>query len=141
MAFRAMWIPDDYQGPPPGYPWIEVGRMALPPKSKSAGARANRAASSNGITAAGATVAGTGQRTDAPGPDAAAASAPGDVIGQFVGDARTAGAGDDRAAAARAWLAGCMYPDVGATMKAWNALSDPRVTLTALDALFGSTLL
>jgi len=136
-----MWIPDDYQGPPPGYPWIEVGRMALPPKSKSAGARANRAASSNGITAAGATVAGTGQRTDAPGPDAAAASAPGDVIGQFVGDARTAGAGDDRAAAARAWLAGCMYPDVGATMKAWNALSDPRVTLTALDALFGSTLL
>lgn len=134
VAFRAIWTPDDHQGPQPGYPWIEFGRMTLP---RAAEASNNRAASSNGVTAAGATVAEIGQRTDAPGRDVAAASVP-DVIGQFVGDAQTAGAGDDRAVAARAWLAGYICLDVGATMKAWNALSDPRFTLTALDALSGS---
>ena len=37
--------------------------------------------------------------------------------------------------AARAWLAGYTYPDVGAAIAAWNALSDHRARMAPLDAL------
>ncbi|HME23311.1 MAG TPA: hypothetical protein VKI44_18620 [Acetobacteraceae bacterium] len=29
VCFRAILIPDDYDGPRPGYPWVEFGRMTL----------------------------------------------------------------------------------------------------------------
>jgi hypothetical protein len=32
-ALRAIWLPDDYNGPQPGHPWIEFGRMMLDPAS------------------------------------------------------------------------------------------------------------
>ncbi len=42
VCFDAIWIPDGYDGPMPGYPWVQFGRMTLSQQQASVGGPARR---------------------------------------------------------------------------------------------------
>ena len=73
---------------------------------------------------------GAGEASDG---SRASEAAPADRPGAAPADG-----GDAVGADSEARLAAYSYPNTGAAMKAWNALSDPRATLAALDAASGA---
>ncbi len=122
--FRAMWIPGGHQDPRPGYPWIEFGRMALPPDGRPVAARPQL---SDRVPAAGGTNEKAGQSITVPGSEAQ------------VPFARHATAHahpiEDAADAVRDAQFAAVLPDISATIGSWNAVSDLGVALAALGAV------
>ncbi len=133
-----MWIPEGYDGPRPGYPWIEVGRMMLPGADRTVGAPFDRphqpdqaipsdlrwpVASDTPSTPGGA-VAPTG------GPDDRSTELRGQPLPRDSADFSAVAAGDSRVS-----VVGPDYPDIGAAMMAWDSLSDARAASMALDAI------
>jgi len=133
VMFRAIFVSDGSELAPPGYQCVEFGRMALPGQPTAKRANGNRRVPGSGAASAGATWSVAGRTTAVAGRATNTASVP----GQPPAASPTAGAEYDGSAAAMAWLADYRYPDIGATMKAWNALSDPRATMAALEAVSG----
>ena len=111
-VFRAIFIPDGYQGPRPGYPWIEFGRMTLRVRKPRGTRAANSAATSPGARQSW-SQSGSAPRAVTLGQVAAGPLAPSDGTR----------------------LEAKAYPDLGATVRSWTDLSDLRATMSALDAL------
>jgi hypothetical protein len=110
--FRAMFIPDGHEGPRPGYPWIEFGRMSL------------RVGSAGGTRQA--PSAATRQSRSVPDAEPRAAALDPPVVGSF---APPGGNSDETSRATK------VYPDLGATVRSWTAISDVSATKAALDVL------
>ncbi len=126
VEIRCIWIPDGYEGPRPGYPWIEVGTMILPAETKPVRVPNHMLQPGRAVP---------GDPTEPTARDAV--SAPYGESAASAGPGNVSGIPDDGVAAAKNWLtspADPGYPDIGAAMKAWDALSDPRATLAALGA-------
>ena len=129
VAFRAMFIPDGSDLPLPGYPWVEFGRVTLDPGPT----RASRNTSTTAGTTTEATRSDAGDLTNMPDSSLTASGALGEAAGE-AGVGWPGGVGDGGGIG----LGGSGYSDIAAAMAAWNALSDPRVTLAALDAASAS---
>ena len=112
VSMPAMWIPDGYQGPPPGYPWMEFGRLTLPAEPRAAGA-----------PTAGAVIPG-GAVPAAAAPDVAPSP-------RWLAAVPLAPGADDTA---RSPHPGYADPNVGAATQARDVLSDLRAAMVALDA-------
>ena len=115
-VFRAIFIPDGYQGPRPGYPWIEFGRMSLRVRKPRGTRAANSVATSPGARQSW-SQSGSAPRAVTLGQVAAGPLAP------------SGGNSDGTRLEAKA------YPGLGATVRSWTDLSDLRATMSALDAL------
>jgi hypothetical protein len=128
---------DGYQGPRPGYPWIEFGRISL----RVGEAGGPRAAVSAATTAGGPqfVAAPRGSREAVSSATAARPRQP-----SSVSDAGPSAVALDQPAAGslapiaastdETRLATNALPDLGATVR-WNALSDLSATMAALDGL------
>lgn len=133
VAFRAMVIPDGSDRPLPGYPWVEFGRVTLGRGPARARLPASRKTSTTAGTTAEAARSDAGDLTNMPDSSLTASAVLGEAAGEASVD-RPAGVGDGGGIR----LGGYGYSDIAAAMAAWNALSDPRVTLAALDAASAS---
>ena len=133
VAFRAMFIPDGSDLPLPGYPWVEFGRVTLDRGPTRARLPASRKTSTTAGTTAEATGSDAGDLTNMPDLSVTASAVPGEAAGE-AGVGWPAGVGDGGGIR----LGGSGYSDIAAAMAAWNALSDPPVTLAALDAASAS---
>ncbi len=112
--FSAMLIPDGYQGPRPGYPWIEFGRMTLPVGEAGSGQTAGSAAT-----------------TAMTRPSPLGSDGEPRVVAFDQLDAGPPAPGIRNSDETR--LATNADPDLGATIR--NVLSDLGAAMTALDAL------
>ncbi len=119
--FPAIFIPDGYQGPRPGYPWIEFGRMTLQVPKARRPREAASAATAAGTRQSMASVSDVEPRAVAPDQLAGGSFAP---IGRNSDETRRATN---------------VYPDLGATVRSWTSPSDLRAMTSALDALSPSS--
>ncbi len=122
LEIRAIFIPDGYDGKRPGYPWVEVGRMALGQRPATIRATAARSTPLRVDDPAAITGRATAPRTAGPGPEAS----PPAPLGQPLDAAATGSSADGGVTA--------VYPDIAATICSWNAVSGPRDALAGLDA-------
>jgi len=128
-VFPAIWIPDSHQGPRPGYPWVEFGRMALPPDPETAPVPARRTVMPPQTGLPADTLAARGQPAAMLSDDLAVGVSQADPK-RFVASPVAPGI----APKANASRTGYAHLDIGAAMEAWNALSDLRSVRAALDA-------
>jgi hypothetical protein len=113
--FRCIVVPEDYDGPGPGYPWIEVGRIVLEDETPI-----NPATTGTWPTAKRGTQAGVTSPSRPAGPVS---------IGMQPSTVAHGGGPD-----ARSRSSGVADLDIAATMAAWNAASDPRTALAAFNS-------
>jgi hypothetical protein len=135
VTFPAVFIPDGYDGPRLGYPWIELGRMTLPGRRVAAHGLSDRGTSAPDLAAAGVSRSGAVDATTAPYAPMAAVPVVGEIPGEANG-AEVAGMIARGSDGAVRWRGS--GPDIAAAMAAWTAMSDPRVMLAALDAASAS---
>jgi hypothetical protein len=115
LELRCIVVPDDYDGPAPGYPWIEVGRITL-------GAEPS----------AGQMTSGTWPTAER-GAETATTSLWRPAISESFGGqpstvAHGGGVGAGSPPSAVADL------DIAATMAAWDSVSDPHTTVAVLNS-------
>jgi hypothetical protein len=128
-----IWIPDNYEGPRPGYPWFEAGRMTLSAEQLAAAPGTHATTQASEARVAADAAAATEQPTSLADPDTGRPRQ--QIVTGPLTDNTAYWAINSETESQRI---GELRAQVDAAVRAWRAVSDPRAIVTALDAASGS---